>query len=80
LENFMLAGVECMYGVDGAEGELLPVQILVGGSQFDIVFHWDDPHERFNAFIPGWYNAGGPDIAILAEVTTPPLLPSHSPV
>lgn len=69
LENFMLAGVECLYGVDGPDGELLPVQILVGGSQFDIVFRRDDPHERFKAFIPGWYNAGGPDIAILAEVT-----------
>lgn len=68
LERFTLLGVECVYGVDGAEGQLWPVQILVG-SPCDIVFRHDDPHERFKAFITGWYNASGGDIAALAEVT-----------
>jgi hypothetical protein len=67
LERFSMSGVECVYGVDGAEGELWPVQILVG-SPCDIAFRDDDPHERFKAFITGWYNASGADIATLAEV------------
>ena len=67
LGHFTLAGVQCMYGVESTDGELLPVQILVG-AQYDIVFRPDDPHERFNAFIPGWYNAGRGDVGILAEV------------
>jgi hypothetical protein len=67
LERFNLAGVECVYGVDGPDGELWPVQVRVG-SQWDIIFRHDDPHERFKAFIVGWYNASGGDIGILAEV------------
>jgi hypothetical protein len=67
LERFSLTGVECVYGVDGPDGELWPVQIRVG-SQWDVVFRHDDPHERFKAFIVGWYNASGGDIAVLAEV------------
>ena len=67
LERFDLTGVECVYGVDGPEGELWPVKIVVG-SQCDIVFREDDPHRRFGAFITGWYNASGGDIGVLAEV------------
>jgi len=72
LGHFTLAGVECMYGVENTEGELLPVQILVG-AQYDIVFRRDDPHERFKAFIPAWYNAGRGDVGILAEVKCRPI-------
>lgn len=67
LERFDLSGVECVYGVDGSEGELWPVQILVG-NQCDIIFREDDPHRRFGAFITGWYNASGGDIGVFAEV------------
>lgn len=37
LERFSLGGLECIYGVDGPDGELWPVTLLVG-SQFDIIF------------------------------------------
>jgi len=67
LERFDLSGVECVYGVDGPEGELWPVKIVVG-SQSDIIFREDDPHRRFGAFITGWYNASGGDIGVFAEV------------
>jgi hypothetical protein len=67
LERFDLSGVECVYGVDGSEGELWPVKIVVG-SQSDIIFREDDPHRRFGAFITGWYNASGGDIGVFAEV------------
>src|SRR5208282_1304021 len=67
LEQFNLAGVECVYGVDGSDGELWPVQILVG-NRCDIIFRRDDPHERFKAFIASWYNASGDGIGVLAEV------------
>jgi hypothetical protein len=67
LERFNLAAVECVYGVEGPEGELWPVRIVVG-HQCDIIFRRDDPHERFKAFIAGWYNASGGGIGVLAEV------------
>ena len=70
LERFNLAGVECVYGVDGSDGELWPVHILVG-NKCDIIFRRDDPHERFKAFIAGWYNASGGEIGVLAEVQPP---------
>lgn len=69
LERFNLDGVECIYGVEGPEGELWPVRILVG-NQCDIIFRRDDPHERFKAFITGWYNASGGGIGVLAEVSS----------
>jgi hypothetical protein len=68
LERFDLTGVDCVYGVDGPNGDLWPVKIIVG-SQCDIIFRDDDPHKRFGAFITGWYNASGGDIGVLAEVT-----------
>ena len=68
LERFTLSGVECVYGIDGPGGELWPLQILVG-SPCDILFRHDDPHERFKAFITGWYNASGGDIDGFVEVT-----------
>ena len=67
LERFNLTCVECLYGVDGSNGELWPVQIIVG-NKCDIIFRRDDPHERFKAFIAGWYNASGGGIGVLAEV------------
>jgi hypothetical protein len=70
LERFNLSGVECLYGADGPDGELWPVQILVG-NKCDVLFRPDDPHERFKAFIAGWYNASGGGIGVLADVTTP---------
>jgi hypothetical protein len=70
LERFNLSGVECLYGADGADGELWPVQILVG-NKCDVLFRPDDPHERFKAFIAGWYNASGGGIGVLADVITP---------
>ena len=70
LERFNLSGVECDYGVDGPDGELWPVQILVG-NKCDVLFRPDDPHERFKAFIAGWYNASGGTIGVLADVNSP---------
>ena len=67
LERFNLSGVECSYGVDGLDGKLWYVQILVGNKS-DVMFRHDDPHERFKAFIAGWYNASGGGIGVLAEV------------
>lgn len=69
VERFTLVGVECVYGVDGPDGELWPVAIgILGGKQFEVHFRPDDPHDRFRAFISGWYNASGGDIGALAEV------------
>ena len=67
LEQFNLTGVECVYGVDGPDGELWPVQILVGDHS-ELIFAPGSPHERFKAFIGGWYNARGCDVGVLAEV------------
>ena len=67
LAHFNLSGLECVYGVDGLDGELWPVQILVG-NHCDIIFRHDGPHGRFKPFITGWYNASGGEIGVLADV------------